>query len=95
MCNITRVWGQKEFNVVAKRIAKCCQYTNWETNTGHGNRACGVTKIQSSNCGAGLKLKLSGHATHDSAAGYDHTNQEGKDMAAAALLNIDVPKGMC
>ena len=94
MCSISRVWGQKEFNVVAKRIAECCQYTNWETNTGHGNQSCGITKIQSSNCGAGLKLKLSGHAHHEIAADYDHTNQKGKDMAALALMGIDLLKGM-
>ena len=42
-----------------------------------------------------MKLKLSGHANQNMAASYDHTNQAGKDKAAAALLGTDLPKGMC
>ena len=95
MCSLSTVWGYKQHNIVNKRLAYCIPYDKPETNTGHGNRACGVTKIQGSNCGAGLKLKMSGHAHHEIAAGYDHTNQAGKDKAAAALLGIDLPKGMC
>ena len=85
------LWGPGHFNVVSIRNAEFLEYLNWRTNTGHGNRACGVTKIQSSNCGAGLKKAISRHADHGQAADYDHTNQEGKDKAAAALLGIEVP----
>ena len=95
MCSPSLVWGYKQHNIVNKRLGHCIPYDNPETNTGHGNRACGVTKIQGSNCGAGLKLKMSGHAHHQMANDYDHTNQDGKDKAAAALLGIDLPKGMC
>ena len=84
-------WGPGQFNTVSIRNAEFLDYDNWRTNTGHGNRACGVTKIQSSNCGAGLKKLVSRHAHHEQAADYDHTNQEGKDKAAAALLGINVP----
>ena len=84
-------WGPSQFNTVAIRNAFFLDYENWRTNTGHGNRACGVTKVQSSSCGAGLKKAVSRHAGHGQAADYDHTNQEGKDKAAAALLGIKVP----
>ena len=90
MCSLSTVWGYKQHNIVNKRLAYCIPYDKPETNTGHGNRACGVTKIQGSNCGAGLKLKLSGHANHNMAASYDHTNQAGKDKAAGALMGVDV-----
>ena len=84
-------WGPGQFNTVSIRNAEFLDYDNWRTNTGHGNRACGVTKIQSSNCGAGLKKLVSRHADHGQAADYDHTNQEGKDKAAATFLGIKVP----
>ena len=92
MCSLSMFWGYKQFNIVNKRLAYCIPYDNPETNTGHGNRACGVTKIQGSNCGAGMKLKLSGHANQNMAASYDHTNQAGKDKAAGALMGVDVSK---
>ena len=84
-------WSPSQFNTVSVCNAFFLGYDNASTNTGHGNRACGVTKIQSSNCGAGLKKKVSWHADHGQAADYDHTDQEGKDKTAAALLGIKVP----
>ena len=84
-------WGPSQFNTVSIQNAEFLDYENWRTNTWHGNRACGVTKVQSSSCGAGLKKAVSRHAGHGQAADYDHTNQEGKDKAAAALLGIKVP----
>ena len=90
------VCGPHQFNNVSIRNAHVLGYDNPDTNTntGYGNRACVVTKIQGSNCGAGLKLKMSSHAHHEIAASYDHTNQAGKDKAAAALMGINLPKGM-
>ena len=47
-------------------------------------------------CGASLKKKLSRHAQHAQATDYNHTNQAGKDKAAAAALSgVVVPTGMC
>ena len=92
MCSLSVVWGYKQHNTVNKRLGHCIPYDNPDTNTGHGSRACGVTKIQSSDCGAGMKLKLSGHANQNMAGSYDHTNQEGKDKAAGALMGVDVSK---
>ena len=78
------LWGPHQFNIVSRCNARVLGYNNPDTNTSHGNRAYGVTKIQGSNCGPGLKKKFSCHATHGQATDYDHTNQEGKDKAAVA-----------
>ena len=86
------IWSPHQNNNVSIHNAHVFGYNNLDTNTGHGNRACGVTKFQGSNCGTGLKKKISGHADHGQAADYDATNKESKEKAAAAtLLGIKVP----
>ena len=57
-------WGLQQFNTVSVCNAHFLGYDNASSNTGHGNRTCGVTKIQSSNCGAGLKKVVSQHVDH-------------------------------
>ena len=52
------VCGPLHFNNVSVRNAHVLGYTNPDTNTGHGNRACGVNKIQGSSCVVRLKKQI-------------------------------------
>ena len=86
----SRVIGANQFNALAVRLAKMCDYDNPTTNRGHGNRKSGILLLCNNGVGVSTIKNIAGHANIETTSHYHKSNAEDLIRASMALQGTNI-----
>ena len=86
----SRVIGANQFNALAVRLAKMCDYDNPTTNRGHGNRKSGISLLCNNGVGVSTIKNIAGHANIETTSHYHKSNVHDLINASMALQGTNI-----